>query len=108
MGEPSHTPKATCIQTAALASVISSLITALSLVGIFITVFGIKRAHSSNTGRHSSANEDVYEAVGETMYDGIAMNMKNNDAYHTTDVTVSMAENEAYGIGPALDSAENS
>ena len=105
MDEPSHT---TCIHTAALASAISSLITALSLVGIFITVFGIKKAHSSNTGRHSTANEDVYEAMGETLYDGIAMNMKNNDAYQANDVTVSMAENEAYGIGPALDGAENS
>ena len=116
VAEPSHTPTATCncFQTAALTSIISSLITALSILSIFFAVFGIysvKKCHSNKTGNgpHLAENEDVvYEAVDENLHDGIAMRIKHNDAYQANDVTVSMEENEAYGTDPPQDSTEDS
>lgn len=117
VAEPSHTPTATCnyFQTAALASVISSLITTLCILSISFAVFGIysiKKHHSNKTGHrpHLAENEEdvVYETVGENLHDGIAMRVKNNDAYQATDVTVNMEENEAYGTDPAHDSTEDS
>ena len=131
--EPSSTQTATDIQTAELASIISSLITAPVLVIIFIAVFYfIKKACSKDTGHHSVTNEDVvydyvnenlnacssdtghhfvanedivYEDVDEILSDGIAMNMKCNDAYQAT---VDMEENEAYGICPEQGNTEDS
>ena len=102
--EPGRTPTATGIQTAALASTISSLITALVLMSIFIAVLGIyciKKARSNSTGHRSVANEDVvYEVVDEILHDRNAMSIKINDAYQAANVTVDMEDNEAYGIHP--------
>ena len=77
-----------CIQTAALASFISSLITALVVVSISVAIHvGVcfsKKSHSNQTRQQEI--EGQYEAVDDKI--GTAMNMKENEAYETANIQV--------------------
>ena len=78
-----------CFQTAALASFISSLITALVVasisVAIHIRVCFSKKSHYNQTEQLQEI-EGQYEAVDDKI--GTAMNMKENEAYGTANIQV--------------------
>ena len=110
--EPSITPTAalSCSHTAAVASVMSSLITALIVVGISIATFRIYYAKKS----HSIASESkdcagatdavVYDVVNErSEYRAAAVSVIQNEACGESDVPVSMEQNEAYGVSIVQD-----
>ena len=73
-----------------MASVICSLITALIVVGVSVTICGgsyfIKKHGTEHTANEQPANQEVvYEAVDDKI--DVAVTMKDNEAYGTATVS---------------------
>ena len=74
-----------------MASVVSSLITALVVVGVSVIICGgsyfVKKYGTEHTANKQTANQEVvYEAVDDRI--GVAVTMKDNEAYGTATVSV--------------------